>query len=82
MIATTPEHASKALSHVADQIGRANYARHLAIPEYRRPKRYSPTEAHRDVVAAILDVLNGRLSVNDAFALIHRSDVEAQRFGQ
>lgn len=78
--ATSPGRAYRALSAAADAIGRNNFERHLAIPASRRPATYSPTEAHRDVVQAMLDVMNGRCTPEQAMALLHRSDVEAERF--
>jgi hypothetical protein len=80
LLSAKAETAYLALARVAAQIGAENYKRYLAEPAYRRPKQFPITEAHRDVCDAMLDVMAGRITVDEAFALIHRYDVEAQRW--
>lgn len=92
---TTPEQTYRALSHVADQIGRENWAKvparqaqkamhdgeRLGVPPSLTLPNW-PSQAHRDVMLAMLDVMNGTIDVETAMALIHRSDVEKERFGR
>lgn len=84
---TTPETAYRALSHAAEQMGKNNFAKlplsaRIGMAKGHVPTGTAwPTTAHRDVMDAMLDVMNGRITVNDAMALLWRSDVEAERFG-
>lgn len=79
----TPETAYRALSVCAERIGANNYVTQRAAWEGSpRRFRFTITEAHRSVVTAMLDVMNGRLSVNDAMGLLHTHDVWEQRFGK
>ncbi len=84
---TTPATAYQALSYAADQMAEHNFAKlpftaRVAMSKGRVPAGTAwPTTAQRDVMDAMLDVMNGRTTVNDAMALLGRSDVEAERFG-
>lgn len=86
MTATTPETAYRALSHAAERMGANNFAKlpdvvRAAMAKGHVPTRTAwPTPAHRDVMDAMLDVMNDRLDVEDAMALLWRSDVWAERF--
>lgn len=69
--------AYKALRIAAERIGANNYRAGVYNPRQRGG--YSITDAHKDVIEAMRDVLSGAMSPNDAMALLHRSDVEQQR---
>lgn len=77
--------AYRALGKAADRIGLSNYRR--GMDAWRRagkhPLRYRPyvSEAHRRVIDAMSDVLGGRISVEEAMAILHEYDVEKERTG-
>lgn len=84
---TTPETVYRALSHCAERMAANNFAK---LPDKVRARMAKgrvpagvawPTRAHRDVMDAMLDVMNGRTDVETAMALVWRSDVEKERFG-
>ena len=74
----TPEQlrSHRALLHAAAQVGARNYA----TGAYRRPG-YCITPAHAALTQGAADVLAGRMSVNDAFALVTSPEVMQERFG-
>lgn len=84
---TTPATAYRALSHAADRMAENNFAKLSTPVQAKMVKGHVPsgtawpTTAHRDVMDAMHDVMNGRTTVEEAMALLWRSDVEAERFG-
>jgi hypothetical protein len=69
--------AYKALRIAAERIGANNYRAGLYNPRQRGG--YSITDAHKDAIEAMRDVLSGAMSPNDAMALLHRGDVLQER---
>lgn len=65
--------AHRALLTAAERIGANNYR--------KLGKRFTVTVEHRAVIQASSDVLVGKISVNDAMALLHDYDVMEQRLG-
>lgn len=81
MPGTTPKDASRALLIAADKIGANNYDRQRkAWKKSARTFRFTVTSVHRAVIDASYDVMAGRISVNDAMAILHMHDVMAERF--
>lgn len=84
---TTSATAYLALSAAADRMAEHNFGKLPPTVQAKMVKGHVPsgtawpTTAHRDVMDAMLDVMNGRSTVEDAMALLWRSDVEAERFG-
>lgn len=78
------DQAYRALSAAADRIGMNNYrrdiAKHLKAGRSRNTFRSTVTEAHRNIVNAMSAVLDDKLSVEDAMALIHEYDADRERF--
>lgn len=64
--------AYAALYAAAEVIGRNNYR--------RMGNRYRVTVEHRRLVEAMSAVLSGKISVDEAMALLHDHDVMEQRF--
>jgi hypothetical protein len=79
--------AYRALKKAADRMGANNFAKLSARDQQRvakhgfsRARIAWPTEAHGDVVAAMDDMLNGRIDHEGAMSLLLRSDVFRERF--
>lgn len=75
--------AYKALLRAAERIGENNYKRGLAghVKAGRVPHtyRYAPSDAHKRVIAASSAVLAGRISPEQAMAILHEHDVFEER---
>lgn len=81
------EAAYEALSKVADRIGANNYKSqlqdHLKRGRSRKTFRFFVTDAHRNIVNAMDDVLNGKITSEEAFAMIHYDyEVNKERFAK
>ena len=72
-----------ALSKAAKEVGYANYnsglKAHMKAGRKRHTYRYQPTEAHRDVVSAMIDP---KITDEQAMALILTPDVFRERYGR
>lgn len=71
--------AHRALLHAAEQVGANNFRNGLYRSKRGQP--YSITFEHRSLIDGSSDVLAGKMSVNDAMALVTSHDVIQQRFG-
>lgn len=80
---TPAELTYRALSVAAERIGGNNYSRQIA--EHRRagrsPRtfRFTVTDAHARVVDGMGDVLAGKITPEQAMAILHEYDVFEQR---
>lgn len=75
--------AYMALRNAAEQIGRTNLRSGIYKPKTRRGKMvqgYSITAEHRAVIDAMSDVLSGKISPEEAMALLLSHEVMRQRF--
>lgn len=70
-----------AAQRMADNATQALYAKYGDLSTMH-PGAYAPTQAHRDVVAAMPMLLAGELSCEEAMALLSEYDVLRQRTGQ
>jgi len=81
--------AYAALSKAADRMGRNGFRsevkrRKLTIYEASQPRKtalYQPTQAHRDVIKAMADVMTESITPEQAMAVLHEYDVLKQRMG-
>lgn len=82
-IITTAQQAYRALSIAASKIGANNYARQIAAHRKagRSPRtfRFTVTDAHRLVVDSMPAVLAGKITPEQAMAVLHEYDVLQQR---
>lgn len=83
MTASTREQVYRALAHAAERIGAHNYATGNGVVTVkhgrRKVRRYSPTTAHRRVMEAMLAVMDGTLSTDDAMGVLWEWDVMLER---
>ncbi len=69
--------AHRALSHAADRMGKSGYAAHKASRFGKRP--FTPSAAHEEVVKAMPALLAGKITPEEAMALLHTYDVNKER---
>lgn len=74
---TSKEQAYNALRVAAERIGQNNYRSGL----YKK-KGYRITQEHQDVLQAMSDVLSGKITPENAMALLHEYDVLKQWVGK
>lgn len=84
--------AHRALEHAAERIGRNNAASYLRSAAFndlpgvqlsnRKAKRgaYTITPEHRELVEALPALLSGKITPEEAMALLHGYDTMKQRF--
>jgi hypothetical protein len=74
--------AYNALKKVAETIGMNHFrsGRYKVTGKGKNRKSYTITDTHKSVVDAMPKVLDGSMSVEEAFALILSPEVEQERF--
>lgn len=80
---TTPQQlqAYRALKIAADRMGANNYAAQVKANKGKPPKRFHVTPEHQCVIDAMPKVLSGKISVDEAMAMLHEYETEKQRLG-
>lgn len=77
--------AHRALMKAAEKMGWNNYqaglAAHVRKGRKKHTYRYTPTEEHERVIKASSDVLKGRITPEQAMAMLHEYDIFKQRMG-
>lgn len=74
--------AYRALSTAAERIGANNFTRSGCKPHFCRGRwfdAYYPTQAHKDIVSAMSNVLNETITPEEAMNLLRRGDILEQR---
>lgn len=78
--------AHRALIRASEKMGWNNYQAGLAAHVRKGRKantyRYHPTEEHERVIKASSDVLKGKITPEQAMAMLHEYDIFNQRMGQ
>jgi hypothetical protein len=81
----TPENAYASLSRAAEQIGQMQAAvqarTHTRAGRSIKTFRYCPTPAHMLIVDALPALAAGRMTAEEAIALLHIPEIHAARFG-
>ena len=81
---STPEDVYKALYKAAERIGYNNYQlqlkAHIKSGKRKSTFRFTVTDIHQEIVDTMPMVLNGKMSMESAMALLHTHDAMEQRF--